>query len=170
MRALVLWVLFTIFTDMKAICKCGNEFQTTQTRINEGRGIYCSKSCMYKFRIRPSGLKYIIVNENPTSFKKGDKPWNKGIATGLVPGNFKGENVGYDALHDWVKRHKQKATNCEHCGNEGYLEWANKSHEYKRDLNDWLALCKRCHIKYDRESGNWGVATEKYNLPKRKKI
>jgi len=92
------------------------------------------------------------------------------VITGLIPVNFKGENVGYDALHDWVKRHKPKAICCEHCGKEGYLEWANKSHEYKRDLNDWLALCKKCHIKYDRESGNWGVATKKFNLPKRKKI
>lgn len=28
---------------------------------------------------RPSGLKYIIHKENPTSFKKGQIPWNKGM-------------------------------------------------------------------------------------------
>jgi hypothetical protein len=154
---------------IKRICKCGKEFEVRPKRIEQGRGEYCSMSCKYKYRVRPKGLVYNLVKDNPTKFKQGDNPWNKGIKTGLIPVNFKHENVGYDALHDWVKRHKEKAICCEHCGHVGYLEWANKSHEYKRDLNDWIALCKRCHIKYDRESGAWGVATQKYNLKNTKK-
>lgn len=152
------------------ICPCGNEFKVRKYRLDEGRGKYCSQACKYKFRIRPSGLIYTLHKENPTSFKRGDEPWNKGRTDLPRPINFKETGVGYDALHDWVKRHKQKATCCEHCGKTGYLEWANKSHEYKRDLRDWIALCKKCHIKYDRESGTWGLATKKFNLPKRNKL
>lgn len=39
------------------------------------KGLYC-KVCGYKHRKRPSGLKYKKHKENPTSFKKGQKPWN----------------------------------------------------------------------------------------------
>ena len=71
--------------------------------------------------------------------------------TGIKHHNWKGEKVGYIALHDWVSLHKGKPEKCEHCNNpKGRFEWANKSHEYKRDLDDWLRLCTSCHIKYDK--------------------
>jgi len=74
---------------------------------------------------------------------------------------WKGDKVGYEGLHQWVKLKRGKPTKCEHCGRKGYCEWANKSHEYKRELDDWLSLCKRCHIKYDRLNG-WGNATKRF--------
>ncbi len=151
---------------VKRICKCGNSFEVRQARLDDGRGEYCSKACMYKYRTRPSGLVYVITKENPTSFKPGLTPWNKGIKTGIIPANFKGENVGYDALHDWVRRHRGKATVCEYCSSTKSVQWANKSHSYKRDLTDWLSLCRKCHIKYDRENNAWGVASKKFKLTK----
>lgn len=168
----VLLVVMLIFISMEATCKCGNLFRTTNRRIEQGRGKFCSKECKYKYRIRPKGLIYVMVKDNPTSFKKGQSPWNKDTI-GLMPKphNFKDNDVGYDALHDWVNRYKGKACKCEECGeNTGRIEWANKSHEYKRDLSDWISLCKKCHVRYDMKSGNWGLATKKFDLPKRKKI
>lgn len=42
---------------------------------------------------------------------------------------------------------------CEHCGfvsdERKALDWANKSQQYKRELDDWLRLCKPCHKRYD---------------------
>lgn len=64
--------------------------------------------------------------------------------------SWRGDAASYSALHAWVRRHKPKPDACEHCGTDGPLEWANKSHEYRRDLDDWLALCRRCHRAYDR--------------------
>jgi len=68
-------------------------------------------------------------------------------------GMWKGDKVGYDALHDWVKRRLGRPTKCEHCGTDGLtgkqIHWANKSGEYLRDLSDWLRLCKHCHDIYD---------------------
>lgn len=64
---------------MKRICLCGVEFKTAQSRIDQGRGKYCSRKCMYNYRVRPSGLKYNIVMQNPTWFFKGSTPHNKGI-------------------------------------------------------------------------------------------
>lgn len=65
---------------IKVICKyCGKEFESTPNRIKDGRGKFCSKKCMYSGRIRPTGLHYVIKNDNPTWFKKGYVSHNKGI-------------------------------------------------------------------------------------------
>lgn len=40
---------------------------------------YCSKVCKYNYSVRPKGLLYKLVKKNPTSFKKGNIPWNKKI-------------------------------------------------------------------------------------------
>jgi len=121
-------------------------------------------------------------------FKKGLKPWNIGTK-GLMPmpwnkgtkgvmkpnkGSFnsemvgeksyswKGDKVGYGALHSWVYKQLGKAKKCSECGSVKNVQWANKTWEYKRDVKDWLELCYRCHRKYDKK--NWGVATKKFNL------
>lgn len=66
---------------------------------------------------------------------------------------WKGDKVGYNALHSWVARKLGKPGACEHCNKSRLsgrqIHWANKSHEYKRDLNDWIRLCVDCHAKYD---------------------
>lgn len=61
---------------------------------------------------------------------------------------WKGDKVGYKGLHTWVRRHKGHPTNCSNCGREGnhrQICWANISGLYKRDLNDFIALCNSCH-------------------------
>ena len=83
---------------------------------------------------------------NRTSFKKGHP--------GLVgPANpmWKGGNVGYGAVHDWLNLHFGKPRFCEHCGTKSAkkYEWANISKEHKRERTNWLRLCTRCHHKYD---------------------
>jgi len=129
------------------ICKCGKTFHPTNQQLRNGYGKFCSHDCAIKWPTKRK--KYEIIKKNKGWF--GSRPaWNKDIKTGITPKNFKGESVGYDALHDWVNRHKGKACKCENCGNDkGRIEWANKSHEYKRDLEDWIQLCKKCHYAYD---------------------
>lgn len=103
-------------------------------------------------------------------FIKGSTPWNKGKKmtdscreanrnghlgkkTGKDNPNWKDDKVGYHALHDWVERYLGKPDTCEYCGKSGLsgknIHWANKSHKYKRKLNDWIRLCVNCHLKYD---------------------
>lgn len=118
-----------------------------------------------------------------TYIKKGYKPWNKGMK-GLIlnriffdnnparkgkgscadisyenrsnENNFKwkGNNVGYRALHSWIMRKLGKPTKCEFCGKEKTtpksIHWANKSRQYLRELSDWIMLCVKCHKAYDR--------------------
>lgn len=61
---------------MIKLCQCGEKIEVIP-RL-EKRTKYCSKKCFYKFRVRPKGLKYVLHKINPTSFKKGFRPWNKG--------------------------------------------------------------------------------------------
>lgn len=74
---------------------------------------------------------------------------------------WKGDKIGYYHLHMWVKYCKGKADKCEFCGEKqesriqsngktiSNLHLANKSGEYKRDLDDWFYLCAGCHKRYD---------------------
>ena len=108
---------------------------------------------------RKMSLSHLGKHISPTTeFKKGLKPWNKGIKTGMNPllSNenhymWKGDNVGYTALHQWLYKQSGKPNKCEYCGTitaKAY-EWANKSRKYKRDVKDWIRLCAKCHRKYD---------------------
>lgn len=64
---------------------------------------------------------------------------------------WKGNDVSYDALHDWVERHKGKASKCsfdpQHKATR--FNWANVSGSYLRDLDDYVELRPTCHNQYD---------------------
>ena len=63
-----------------------------------------------------------------------------------------GEELGYQARHRWVEKFLGKPKKCEICESRDpgrKYDWANKSHQYKLNLNDWLRLCRPCHRKYD---------------------
>lgn len=155
-------------------CDCGNIFQTTAKKLEKGRGKYCSFSCARSREVPQSqkdsqSLKMKGRHCSPfTQFKKNTISWNKGIKLPQLSGekhwNWKGDKVGYMGLHDWVEKELGKPFYCEHCdATVGRFEWANKSHEYKRRIDDWIRLCKKCHIAYDRQ-GSWGVANRRFAL------
>ena len=58
---------------MKRKCECGKTFRTSQSRIDNGGGKFCSKKCAYENRTRPSGLTYNIVEDNVGWFKAGEE-------------------------------------------------------------------------------------------------
>ena len=62
---------------------------------------------------------------------------------------WKGNEVSYNGLHKWLKRHKGIPFECEECGTrkKRRYEWANISGEYNRDLNNYRSLCVPCHRK-----------------------
>lgn len=106
---------------IKITCeRCGGVIETYPSRI--GRKKYCSKLCQ-----------------------------NRSIArSGPDHHNWKGDEVGYQALHSWVRRKLGSASSCELCDNEtGRFEWSNISGEYKRDTSDWRSLCAKCHRRVD---------------------
>lgn len=124
-------------------------------------------------RNRPKGLKYKIVKVNRAWIKKGqhlssDTEFQKGQNANEKNNAWRGSEVGYHALHDWIKRRLGKPKKCSFCGRTKKVQWANKNFEYKRDINDWFALCYWCHRKYDRANG-WGEATKKFPELRKKK-
>ena len=110
-----------------------------------------------------------IMKKNNGSFKKCHKAWNKGIPFSKEVrakmsankrddknANWKGDNAKYGTIHDWVRTRKGKAREhiCEICNERQAMDWSNKDHKYKRDLEDWQAVCRKCHYKYDKINNN----------------
>lgn len=106
--------------------ECDKKIEVLQSEIKRGAGKFCSRVCYY-------------VNQKKTR-PSAEKSWA-----------WKGDNVGREALHNWVQKHLGKPKRCEHCNTTKAkkFEWANKSQKYKRDLTDWIRLCTKCHWKYD---------------------
>ena len=87
----------------------------------------------------------MIGKERSIEYRKNISDAKQGSKNGM----FK-DNAGYQAVHTWLRRHFVKPKNCEYCGEENKLDWASKTKEYKRDINEYIALCRSCHIKLDR--------------------
>jgi hypothetical protein len=66
--------------------------------------------------------------------------------------SWKGDNVGYSAIHKWVTRKLGKAICCSVNPNHksSAFQWSNISGTYKRDLKDFRSLCLSCHQKFDK--------------------
>ena len=91
-----------------------------------------------------------------TEFKKGQRAspkteFKKGENVNEKHRLWKGDNVSYSGLHYWIHRKLGMPKICCNCGTiqAKKYEWANISGEYKRDLTDWIRLCKRCHSLKD---------------------
>lgn len=156
---------------------CGNEKFYSPSRIRIGKGRFCSKECGYKSKLhkhsedvkkkmsetrkghltsKETKRKIGLANKGKIISDKRKKQISKSL-TGRYRNEenprWKGDNVGYGCLHAWVRKYLGQPTKCEHCGKDGLtghqIHWANKSGEYKRNLDDWLRLCVKCHCKYD---------------------
>lgn len=68
--------------------------------------------------------------------------------------NWKGDKVGYWGVHKWVQKELGNPMRCDKCERKDLsyrqYNWANISRKYKRDLSDWIRLCAKCHVHYDR--------------------
>lgn len=63
---------------------------------------------------------------------------------------WKGDEASYNAIHTYLRKHYPKAGACEACGKEGRTDYALiKGRSYSRDRNDYMELCRRCHVFYD---------------------
>lgn len=73
--------------------------------------------------------------------------------------NWKGDNVGYMAIHQYVASFKVGI--CKNCGVKGKTESAlKKGFKHEKNPKNYIELCKKCHIAYDR-TPEW---TEKNKL------
>ena len=152
--------------NTKQCLQCGKTFKKPIHASKKVwvKRLYCSMKCF--------GLTQIGHKPPKSAFKKGYIPWNKGNHIKLNSAlnkwnedggglgekniNWKGDKVGYGGLHAWVRLHKIKPNKCTKCGKIGnsyQIHWSNIDHKYKRNLNDYVALCVPCHKKYDLKNG-----------------
>ena len=102
----------------------------------EGSGKkYCSLSCSYKSKIG-----YTHTEET--------KQLQSKVKLGNKNPNWKGNNVGYNALHRFVERRLRKPKFCQNCKKVPPYDLANKG-IYNRELKNWWWLCRHCHMKID---------------------
>lgn len=76
--------------------------------------------------------------------------------------HWKGDEVGYHGIHKWIQLKKGIATTCEQCGKKGgVIDWANLDHKYKRKVEDYRAMCRSCHRKFDHRFNGYIYAYQK---------
>ena len=62
---------------------------------------------------------------------------------------WKGDKVGYAALHEWIRSRKPKPLFCEICQIKKPIDMANMDGNYTRDIATWKWLCRTCHMTID---------------------
>lgn len=119
------------------VCSCGKELAQYAQALR--RGTVKSCGCYNRELAQKQG--------------KANKGRKRPDVKGENNANWKGDDVGYFALHAWLKRNFDKPNECTLCSRTDFrIEWANISGQYKRDIKDFLALCRSCHYKFDRKS------------------
>ena len=103
------------------------------------------KSIITKVNKYPNGRNGLMGKKHSLETKKKMSL----SAQGNKNNQWKGDAVGLCCLHKWVKRHKPVSLLCEECGLAPPVDLANISQEYKRDINDFEWLCRRCHMLKD---------------------
>ena len=118
--------------DIRTCKMCDKLFSVDKSE----RGKYCSQKCYWEI-LKLNPPKHL----NKTKFK----------ISGRL---FKGTPQEYSHIHYWIGTKLGKPSQCEDCGRFAkgkQIDWANKSGEYKQELNDWIRLCKKCHWSYDKQ-------------------
>ncbi|MBU2062277.1 MAG: hypothetical protein KKH44_10575 [Bacteroidetes bacterium] len=142
--------------DIFIECKvCNKSFKIQAWQL--GKRKFCSKKCCYQGRECTQLFKKGHPDLVPKESRGHTKETKRKISLSGIgkhsdekAWNWKGDDVGYFALHHWVNRKWDKPVECECCGKtDGRLHWANENHTYKRNREDWSTLCPSCHKKWD---------------------
>jgi len=134
---------------------CGKEFEVKQCRADTAK--YCSFDCKYSNLSKQlnkrverycvvCGKKFVIKRHRANEAKYCSQEC-MGVAYSQESSHlWKRDEAGYKAIHDWVRKNKPKPEVCERCGKVEPYDLANISGEYKREINDFEWLCRKCHM------------------------
>lgn len=114
---------------------------------------FCSRQCYSVIRNEE-----LVIKGKNFAFKKGrtEIP-NRIEAMHKLSGKnhyaWKGQQVSYRGLHQWIKRIKGLPKKCLYCGKESakprIIQWANIDGKYRRHIDDFIPLCVSCHKIHD---------------------
>ena len=101
---------------------------------------------------KETGLKISLANKGKKRTEE-TKQKMRLIYKGENNGNWKGNNIGVDAIHVWLKVNYGKADYCENkdCkGKSKNYNWAKlRNKKYERKRENFIRLCVSCHRYYD---------------------
>lgn len=86
--------------------------------------------------------------------------------------NWKGDKAGRIAQHRWIRDRKPKPALCVRCNERKPFDLANISGTYKRDVDDYEWLCRKCHMVDDNrmikrnQNGQFGSVEKRPELRK----
>lgn len=127
----------------KTCLTCGKKF-TVKNSLKRIK--FCCKTC----------VRFSQKVKNKLSKQRRGVPktevWKKSASLGRLNEKnpmWKGDNAGVDAIHIWVLRNKPKPKFCIDCKKNKPKDLANISQKYKRDINDFEWLCRKCHMVKD---------------------
>ena len=81
---------------------------------------------------------------------------------GRLNPNWVEGRINIFALHQYIRRNLKCPDVCQHCKQRKRLDLANKSGNYKRDFDDWLWLCRKCHMTLDGRNGSRNKQNGRY--------
>jgi len=88
--------------------------------------------------------------------------------TGEKNGMWKGNAVGYQGVHGWVRKRIKKPKWCVRCKKRPAMDLSNISGKYKRELSDWEYLCRKCHMDEDGRNNQLRLSGKSRKLPNQK--
>ena len=112
-------------------------------------------------------LRIAALRQFKNGMPKATKEKISASIIGIKNPNYKGQNIGKQMVHVWIKQKYGKPKYCEICKIKSAksYHWANKNHMYKRLKNNWFRLCHSCHFKYDIKYNNrkYGIGNNRKN-------
>ena len=142
---------------------CNKEFKTKPSYIKKGQGKFCSQKCFgidhskhISGKNHPMFGIHRFGEKSPFFGKHHSEDFKKKMSIerkGKNNPNWKGNNVQYTALHDWIRDNKHRIIICEKCKIHPSLDLANINHLYRRNIYEYIWLCRSCHMKYDYKKG-----------------
>ena len=132
---------------LSKICRiCSKKFEKTSRasyKYFESQK-YCSGDC---YAVAKRGIPFTEA----TKLKMSKNNYNRTMAGNKSP-TWKGDVVVYRSLHNRVDKARGTPRKCESCGTtkSKMYDWANLTGQYT-DVNDYQRMCRKCHMKYDKE-------------------
>jgi len=142
------------------ISKKRNPFSRFNGPLNERFG---SRNPMFGRKVSEETRKKMSVSQRNKS--QGTRERISVSKIGEKNPMWKGEDVGYEQLHRWVRSRFPKPELCIICKKVPPIDLANKG-IYTRDLTNWEYLCRSCHMKKDGRSRKGYVKVDRTSTHK----
>lgn len=113
------------------------------------KGSKHTRASLLKMSLSKLNSKGMLGKKHTDATKKRIGEAIRGKFTGSDSHQWKGESVGYDALHKFVRKYFIKLKICSKCGTEKNVDLANITGIYNRDFSNWDWLCRKHHIESD---------------------